>query len=102
MRDLSSSPNNEIKEVIINVLKKIKESPVVSKIEEKIKLIENKIKNVEYLSNMVANRDELHKSATNVNMIYQQILFDLKQINIWDEQRLCPDLNFDFLKDNTI
>ena len=102
VKALTSSPNNELNDVMLDLLKRIKDLPLTQKIQIKLKDMWYKIKNVDYLSNMVTNRDELHKSAAYVNSIYQQILFELTQINYWDENKLCPDLNFDFLKDNPI
>ena len=54
----------------------------------------------DYLNNMVLHRDELHKKATIVNMIYQQILYEIKNVEGLgvDDKRLCPDINLDFLK----
>ena len=64
-----------------------------------------KIEVLTYLNDMVRNRDELHKSATYVNMLYQHILFQLMQIYALYKQdrkkltkRLCPNISFEMFE----
>lgn len=62
----------------------------------------DKRKYFNYLNNMVLHRDELHKNATIVNMIYQQILNQIKYVEGLEAyQRGYSYHNFPFLYYNS-
>jgi len=98
--------NTRLKRLGQDISEKVKKTKLAQVVKKTSDEACAKVEVLTYLNDMVRNRDELHKSATYVNMLYQHILFQLMKIYALYKQdrtkltkQLCPNISFELFEE---